>query len=273
MGSSEGLGTISDRIFAIEQAAAAQQKQYLVDMAEIRELLVERRQRHSAGKTNAGGDSIGGSANNIVKNKNQTDIDQDDGQSQSWLATILATVISVVLFAVIAVCCMRKREQGRQRSFTQGTSKTTVNKAAKAAAVAAELEGGNSFEMVSVIIPKKKTSTQSLPTDDLYGPVTSKYESLFARVVPIVCELYAEVAVNPLAALSTMASPTSLKAALDAAAVHCGNMDSVLRIATEFANQFDQTTLAAAPGAALAQIYAAVMTADGTWCIVTSVMP
>eukprot|EP00729_Bicosta_minor_P007638 gene7638-16976_t len=183
-------------------------------------------------------------------------------------------------------------ENGRQRTVTHGTSKRPLTKAAKAAAAIAELEAGdiNTMEMVTVSIPKKKspnplsptpatttTTTTTIttmtkaknnpsiaslpPPDDLYGPVASNYVNLFARVVPIVCELYADVVANPLAALSTIASPTSLKAALDAAAVHCGNLDSVLRIATAFAVQFDQSTLAAAPAAAPSRIHAAVINA------------
>lgn len=202
---------------------------------------------------------------NISCNKSGPSIDADvPGTSSSSSATAIAVAMSVVGVIIVAIAgfmIMRKGERGRQRALTHSKKKTTrkQRKAAEAAAVAAELGGGDTFEMISVSelgnhksaaaaatvpnnslyngVPPASPAT-TVPSDDLYSPVSSSSTKLFDRVVPIVCELYSEINANPLAGLSSVATMT-LKAALEMAALHCGNIAKVGTNAIAFADTFD----------------------------------
>lgn len=184
-----------------------------------------------------------------------------------------ASAGAVVVIAIIMFFIMRPKKDSDDHVLA-------------AAAAAAELNGDGTLEMTSVsdlmmqntpaqpnvlvpAAPGLAATTAStsfiystgtvVPSDDIYGPVKINFKNLFTRVVLITCEMYAAVAVNPLAALANVTTPTSIKVALKAAAVHCGNLDIVATAATTFAEGFDLSAFAAP--AALALIHVAIINA------------
>lgn len=193
-----------------------------------------------------GGESNVGNGGDAGDNGNQ---ETNPGKA-GW---IIATCAGLgLVLVVLAACWCRTKEGGclglRTGGEPDGTETATF-----------------AMTALTTIAPTTSTSTSlhptnaAVPSDGIYGPVKMTHKSLFAHVVPITCEMYAAVVVNPLGALAHVATPTSVKAALKAAAAHCGNLDVVATAAAAFAESFDLGAFAAS--AAFACIHVAVINA------------